>query len=662
MVQRPPSRESLFDGRYRFVRTVGQGGMATVWLAEDETLGRKVALKVLAERYAEDESFIERFRREAQAAAGLNHPNIVAIYDRGEAEGTYYIAMEYLPGPTLKDVIEREGPLDPDRAIGYTQQVLQALGFAHRHGVVHRDIKPHNIIVNDDRLKVTDFGIARAGASQMTEVGSIIGTAQYLSPEQARGQQVRPPADLYSLGVVLYEMLTGKVPFEGDSAVAIAMKQVSEPPPRPRSLNPRIPESLEQVVLRSLAKDPGLRYQSADEMTADLDRARRGVRPSAETQQVTQVLGAAAAATKIVPPASQTRVWDAPAVDERGARRPPQSPQPQRRPVWPWALVLLLLCAAAAIAAIALLGTGSLGGSSGPPTPTTASVPNVVGLTYDKAAARLAALQLIPHRQLVRSHKPLNVVVPGGVAPAVGQTVPLHSTVYLKVSKGLDLVPVASVVGQMLPAATQTLSGQNFSVTPSYVDSLQPANTVVGQRPLGTAPRNGTIVLLVSKGPPQVQVPSVSGEAQNQAQSDLVAQGFKVGTISNDSSDTVPSGSVISTNPAGGTMASQGSSVDVIVSSGPAKIMVPDETGKTQADAEADLVANNFVPQSSPIVVTSQDQDGIVVLQSPSGGTMARKGAKVILRIGSFQGGQGNGNGNGGGGDGGGGTPPGTTT
>jgi serine/threonine-protein kinase len=327
--------------------------------------------------------------------------------------------------------------------------------------------------------------------------------------------------------------------------------------------------------------------------------------------------------------------------------------------------VLLLLCAAAAIAAIALLGTGSLGGGrNSPPTPTTASVPNVVGLTYDKAAARLVALELIPHKQLVRSQKPLNVVVPGGLLPAAGQTVPLHSTVNVKVSKGLDLVPVADVRGQLLPAATQSLSNQNFNVTPRYVDSLQPANTVVGQDPLGTASRNSTIVLLVSKGPPQVQVPSVAGEAQNQAQSDLVAQGFKVGTISNDSSDTVPSGSVISTNPAGGTMAGQGSSVDVLVSSGPAKIMVPDETGKTQADAEADLVANSFVPQSSFIAVTSQDQDGVVVLQSPSGGTMARKGSKVILRIGSFQGGQGNGNGNGGGGgggDGGGGTPPGTT-
>src|SRR4051794_25559610 len=306
----------LFDGRYRLERRIGTGGMADVYLAEDESLGRNVAIKVLAERYAEDEQFVERFRREAQAAAGLNHPNIVSIYDRGEADGSYYIAMEFLDGRSLKDEIVEDGPLPAPRAIDYALQILQALRFAHRNGVVHRDIKPHNIIVGRDRrLKVTDFGIARAGASQMTEVGSIIGTAQYLSPEQARGQQVRPPADLYSLGVVLYEMLTGRVPFDGDSAVAIAMKHVSENPRPPRELNPSIPPALEQVVLRALAKDPALRYQSADEMAADLERVRRGASVAQETQALTQVLAAETAATRAVPPpppVQRTRIYEAP--------------------------------------------------------------------------------------------------------------------------------------------------------------------------------------------------------------------------------------------------------------------------------------------------------------------------------------------------------------
>src|SRR4051794_22811822 len=324
---REPGRE-LFDGRYRLESVVGTGGMATVWGAMGESLGRGVAIKMLAERYSEGEAFVERVPREAQAAAGLNHPNIVSIYDRGEADGSYYIAMEYLDGRPLKDEIVEDGPLPAPLAIDYALQILQALRFAHRNGVVHRDIKPHNIIVGRDRrLKVTDFGIARAGASQMTEVGSIIGTAQYLSPEQARGQQVRPPADLYSLGVVLYEMLTGRVPFEGDSAVAIAMKHVSDPPPPPRELNPQISLALEQVVLRALAKDPSLRYGSADEMAADLGRARRGPTPAQETRALTAVLGTAATRPP-PPPAQRPRIYEPPAeeVVERRPRPPRQAP------------------------------------------------------------------------------------------------------------------------------------------------------------------------------------------------------------------------------------------------------------------------------------------------------------------------------------------------
>jgi serine/threonine protein kinase len=210
---------TLFDGRYRIIRKLGAGGMANVYLAEDEDLGRRVAIKILNDRYANDEAFIERFRREAKSAAGLSHPNIVSIYDRGEAEGTYYIAMEVIEGRSLKELILTRGPLPIGLALAYTRQILDALRFSHRHGIIHRDIKPHNILIGpENRLKVTDFGIARYGPSQMTEAGSIMGTAQYLSPEQARGAPVTASSDLYSLGIVLYEMLTGKVPFGGESA------------------------------------------------------------------------------------------------------------------------------------------------------------------------------------------------------------------------------------------------------------------------------------------------------------------------------------------------------------------------------------------------------------------------------------------------------------
>src|SRR5436853_4400263 len=277
---------TLFDGRYRIVRKLGAGGMANVYLAEDQELGRRVAIKILNERHANDDQFVERFRREAKNAAGLSHPNIVSIFDRGEAEGTYYIAMEYLDGRSLKEMITKRGPAPINVAVDYARQILAALRVAHRQGLVHRDIKPHNVLVDDEgRVKVTDFGIARAGPSQMTEEGSIIGTAQYLSPEQARGTQVDQRSDLYSLGIVLYEMLTGEVPFTGDSPVEIAMKHLSKVPEPPSRIRPEVPRDLDFVVMRALAKAPDERYASAEEMDADLARVARGVSVSPETEE-----------------------------------------------------------------------------------------------------------------------------------------------------------------------------------------------------------------------------------------------------------------------------------------------------------------------------------------------------------------------------------------
>src|SRR2546421_3617347 len=255
---------TLFDGRYRIMRKLGTGGMANVYLAEDQELGRRVAIKILNDRHAGDEQFVERFRREAKNAAGLSHPNIVSIYDRGQAEGTYYIAMEYLEGRTLKELLVTRGPTPLPVAIDYARQILAALGFAHKHGIVHRDIKPHNVVVGPDgRLKVTDFGIARSGASQMTEAGSIIGTAQYLSPEQARGAPVDQRSDLYSIGIVLYEMLTGTVPFTGETPLEIAMKHLSAVPEPPSEKRPEVQHDLDLVVLRALAKNPEDRYARA---------------------------------------------------------------------------------------------------------------------------------------------------------------------------------------------------------------------------------------------------------------------------------------------------------------------------------------------------------------------------------------------------------------
>src|SRR3954470_11598446 len=270
--------DTMVDGRYRALNRLGAGGMAEVWCAQDEVLGRRVALKLLGAGFAEDPEFREAFRREAEAAAGLTHPNIVGIFDRSEWDGHPYIAMELVDGQTLKELVTERGPLPPDIAVGLTEQILRALGYAHKRGIVHRDVKPQNVIIDHDgQAKVADFGIARAGdTSQMTQAGAIIGTMQYLSPEQAEGRPVDRRADLYSVGIVLYELLTGRVPFEGEATISIAIKHINERPVPPAQLRPGIPPALEAVVMRALEKDPARRFQTAEEFIAALEAARRG--------------------------------------------------------------------------------------------------------------------------------------------------------------------------------------------------------------------------------------------------------------------------------------------------------------------------------------------------------------------------------------------------
>jgi serine/threonine-protein kinase len=316
--------DAVIDERYKITAHLGSGGMAEVYCATDLQLGRNVALKILHGRFAEDEQFVERFKREASSAAGLAHQHVVAVYDRGEWDGTSYIAMEYVAGRTLKQIVVEDGPLAPQRAVDLTVQILRAARFAHRRGIIHRDFKPQNVIVDDDdRAKVTDFGIARAGASDMTQTGSILGTAQYLSPEQAQGHAVGARSDLYSIGIVLYELLTGKVPFEADSAVTIALKQVSEAPIPPSQINPRVTPELESVVLRALAKEPEGRFADADEFIAALDAAASRI-PSAR-----QIAAAEAAAAAAQPPRAAAAWWRRPRRPR--ARRRHRHPRPAAR-------------------------------------------------------------------------------------------------------------------------------------------------------------------------------------------------------------------------------------------------------------------------------------------------------------------------------------------
>ena len=280
---------TIVDNRYTLVELLGSGGMAEVYLAHDEVLDRDVALKILRHQYADDEQFVERFRREARSAAGLSHPNIVSIYDQGRSEdGAYYIAMEFVPQGTLKERISRYGALDPDAAAGVALQIADALQAAHEKGVIHRDIKPQNVLVTrTGDVKVTDFGIARAASSTVTATSAVLGTAGYMSPEQAMGKPVRPQSDLYSLGVVLYEMLTGELPYSAENPVALSMKHVNEPPRSPREVNPEIPEALDVLTVKLLAKNPEDRYASAAELIDDLERVRSGLPPAVEKTEKT---------------------------------------------------------------------------------------------------------------------------------------------------------------------------------------------------------------------------------------------------------------------------------------------------------------------------------------------------------------------------------------
>jgi beta-lactam-binding protein with PASTA domain/predicted Ser/Thr protein kinase len=616
---------TLFDGRYRIMRKLGSGGMADVYLAEDEELGRRVAIKILNDRHANDDSFVERFRREAKNAAGLSHPNIVSIYDRGEAEGTYYIAMEYLDGRSLKELVVARGPLPIPDAIEATRQVLGALRFAHRKGVVHRDIKPHNVMADaDGRLKVTDFGIARAGVSQMTEAGSIIGTAQYLSPEQARGAAVDQRSDLYSIGIVLYEMLTGQVPFTGESPVEIAMKHLSDTPRPPSMLRPEIPPDLDMVVLRSLAKRPEDRFQTAEEMDEELQRVAAGAGVTAETADAaTAVLSGtalASAPTAIVPPRR-------PPARARTSYQYAEAP-PRRRPFWPWLLALLLIVLAL-VAGFYAFGKiqDSLDSSSG------VAVPLVVGEREDLAVQNLNAkgLDAAVHR------KPSDTVPEGTVydqRPEAGVRLDKSSAVDIYVSLGPAKVKVPDVMGKSRDDAIAALTAAKLKFKVLSVFSKEDPDTVVAQSPVGGKVVNqGSLVHInVSKGLEPLDIPNVVGQLYDSAAGQLQGQGFAVARRDVESSQ--PKDTVIDQQPKGGGSGARGSTVTLYVSKGPKEATIPDVTSQDEASAQQTLEQSGFTVDVQEQDTTDPSQDGIVLEQDPVGGTKAKPGATVTITVG----------------------------
>ena len=616
---------TLFDGRYRIVRKLGTGGMANVYLAEDEVLGRRVAIKILNDRHAGDDQFVERFRREAKNAASLSHPNIVSIYDRGEAEGTYYIAMEYLDGRSLKELIVARGPAPVNVAIDYARQILAALRFAHRHGIVHRDIKPHNVLVDaEGRLKVTDFGIARAGTSQMTEAGSIIGTAQYLSPEQAKGAPVDQTSDLYSVGVVLYELLTGVVPFTGDTPVEIAMKHLSSTPEPPSARRAEIPRGLDQIVLRALAKDPADRYQSAEEMDADLARVASGAAVSPATEEAATAIISRpppTAVTAITPPRDAVPYAPPPAYYDYDERR--------RRAIWPWIVALLFVLAA-------IVGGYFLYNQVQTQlTNSKVAVANYVGLREIDAVKQIRDKGL--RVQVVRQYSattPETYVFKQDPQP--GEKIEKGNYVTVFSSAGAPKTDVPSVVGEPLDQALSDLRAANLKWKIQHVDNNAPQGQVISQSPKSGArvDQGSSVTLKVSNGPKPVIVPSVVGSTFESANSALLGAGFAVRR--KDVDNNAPKDTVIAQSPDAGTYQPPGTAVTLTVSRGPKTSTVPDVTSLSQADAVAQLQASGFKVKVVTQPVNDPNQDGIVQTQDPTG--QAPPGTQVTIAVGKFSG------------------------
>ena len=618
--------EQVIGGRYRVVRKLGGGGMADVYLCEDLSLGRHVAIKVLLQRYLSDPTFVERFRREAKAAAGLNQQNLVAIYDWGELDGTYYIVMEYVEGETLKDLIRRRDRLSGNESVAVTLQLLAAVDFAHHSGIVHRDIKPQNIMIDRaGTAKVMDFGIARAGDSGMTEAGSILGTAQYLAPEQAKGYPVDERSDLYSVGVCLYEMLTGTVPFRGDSAVTVALKHVNEVPVEPSELVPGMPYALNQIVLKAMAKDPADRYQSAAEFARDLRAAKEGGPVAAAAFDAggerTRVMAAAGAA-------GTTSVLDQP--------MPPR----RKKSKWPLVLVILLLAIIAAVA-VALWWTTS--GNK-------VAVPSVVGQT--KAAA-VEALEKDGFKAGVQEEFS-DRVAEGSVSrqsPAGGTKMREGATVDIWVSKGSQKAPplrdfegwTASAVDDWLTTndlVGDPRTGKSNKVAEGQVYRQDPA-------PDTELNRGDTVTYWVSSGKPQVKVPDLSTMTQSEAETAIADAGLTLGSVTQETSTTVPAGSVISQDPAAGTKVDKGSSVNIVVSTGSpspspspstsptaAGVAVPNVYGMQSTTAASELSAAGLTVAFRQKANTGAEP-GTVVKIKPDAGTVVPQGSTVLLVIAS---------------------------
>ena len=607
-----------YGGRYAVIERVGVGGMAEVYRARDELLGRDVAVKVLSERLSTDSSFVERFRREAQAAANLNHPNIVSLYDYGSDGATNFIVMEYIDGRSLAELIAQEAPLLPERAAEIAADVAKALERAHGAGLVHRDIKPNNIMMTSTgQTKVTDFGIVRAlggeTEQQMTQTGMVIGTAAYLSPEQAQGSPVDARSDVYSLGCVLYEMLTGRPPFTGDTPLAVAYKHVRETPDAPSSMNPDVSEDLDAITMKALAKNPDNRYSSAAEMREDLERFTSG-----QTVHATPLLGETMVATAAGGGTQVMRRTDVFAPEEEEQRR--------SRAGWYVVIALLILGVFGLLAY--LLANNMLGDAK------LVRVPDVIGMEEQEAVEELEGRGFEVQVDERPSKKPEGEVFRQD--PKDGERLEEGETVTITVSTGVRQVKVPDVEGMKLKEAREAIEAEGLTVgdvTPVESEEFEP-NTVIDQSPpAGSEVDVESEVELEVAAAPVIVVPDVLNQPEESAVAEIERAGLtaEVNTAPSDTEE----GLVIDQEPPPGTEAEPGDVVVILVSEGPESQEMPNVIGQDADDAEALLEAEPYLLEVTIEETICEDAvpPGQVCEQEPAAGTEVEPGDPAVLSV-----------------------------